>query len=504
MARLYITNITQLSRLGKDGLIVFAGKKLNFGPIAKKMDEETKGLLTNACKVAGFNGEFESTVDILSPSGTDFQRIIIVGVGDKNLEDDETWTKLGGIIMGAISKYSGKYVSILPEPINRVKLTPNRIANLGLGIQLRQYKFDEHKTKQSRRNKDNSSNLRRLEIRICLENPNSARKAYSILSEVGKGVTLARDLVNQPANILGTEEFVAIAQELYQIGVQVEVFEEDAMQEMRMNALLGVAKGSPRPPKLLVMRWSGGKPTQRPIAIVGKGVVFDSGGISIKPGRGMEDMKGDMGGAAAVLGAMRALAGRKSRLNVIGVIGLVENMPDGNAQRPGDVVTSMSGQTIEVLNTDAEGRLVLADALWYTQLQFNPRCTIDLATLTGAIIVALGQHYAGMFCNDDATARAMSKAGEEVGEKVWRMPLAEEYDKLIDGTVGDVKNIGGKTAGAVTAAQFLQRFVNNKPWVHLDIAGTAMDSPKTSINQSWASGFGVRLLDRFIKNKFEK
>ena len=201
---------------------------------------------------------------------------------------------------------------------------------------------------------------------------------------------------------------------------------------------------------------------------------------------------------------MRALAGRKARLNVVGVIGLVENMPDGNAQRPGDVVTSMSGQTIEVLNTDAEGRLVLADVLWYTQLQFNPKCTIDLATLTGAIVVALGQHYAGMFSNDDATAKALTKAGDEVGERVWRMPLAEEYDKMIDGTVGDIKNIGGKTAGAVTAAQFLQRFVNDKPWIHLDIAGTAMDSPKTSINQSWASGFGVRLLDRFIQNRFEK
>ena len=504
MSRMYTTSITELSRLGKDGLVVFAGKKLNFGPTAKKIDTETNGLLTNACNVAGFTGEYESTVDILSPIGSDYSRIIIIGVGEENLELDQTWTKLGGIIMGAISKHSGKTVSVLPESINGARLTTSRMANLALGLQLRQYKFDQFKTKKSRRNKDDNSKLKRLEIRICLENPNLVKKAYSALSEVGKGVALARDLVNQPANILGTEEFVAKAQELFPLGVQVEVYGEEAMQEMKMNALLGVAKGSRRPPRLVVMRWSGGNTARKPIAVVGKGVVFDSGGISMKPASGMEDMKGDMGGAATVLGLMRALAGRKARLNVVGVIGLVENMPDGDAQRPGDVVTSMSGQTIEVLNTDAEGRLVLADALWYTQLQFNPRCTIDLATLTGAIIVALGKHYAGMFCNDDATAKAMTKAGEEVGERVWRMPLADEYDKMIDGTVGDIKNIGGKTAGAVTAAQFLQRFVNNKPWVHLDIAGTAMDSPKTSINQSWASGFGVRLLDQFIKTRFEK
>ena len=503
MSRLYSTTIVQFSRTGKDGLVIFAGKKLNFGPFGKEIDDRTNGLLSNACHLAGFKGEFESTVDILSPIGTDFKRIIIVGVGDEKLGSEETWTKLGGIIMGAIVNHPGRFVSIVPEPINGIKLTAKRIANLALGIQLRQYRFDQLKTKQSKRNKENNAKMKRLDIRLCLEDPAPVRKEYFALAEVGKGVVLARDLVNLPANILGTEEFVERAQELLPLGVQIEVIEEEEMVEMRMNALLGVAKGSPRPPKLLILKWNGGNLSQKPVAVVGKGVVFDSGGISLKPGRGMEDMKGDMGGAATVLGLMRAVAGRNARVNVIGVIGLVENMPDGNAQRPGDVVTSMSGQTIEVLNTDAEGRLVLADALWYTQQQYSPRCTIDLATLTGAIIVALGQHFAGMFSNNDVTAKAMIKAGEDVGERVWRMPLAEAYDKLIDGTVGDIKNIGGKTAGAVTAAQFLQRFVNNKPWIHLDIAGTAMDSPKTSINQSWASGFGVRLIDRFLKNRFE-
>ena len=251
------------------------------------------------------------------------------------------------------------------------------------------------------------------------------------------------------------------------------------------------------------MQWKGGKAKDAPIAFVGKGVVFDSGGISIKPGAGMEEMKGDMGGAAAVAGLMHALAARKAKVNAVGIIGLVENMPDGNAQRPGDIVTSMSGQTIEIINTDAEGRLVLADALWYCNDRFKPRFMINLATLTGAILVALGNQHAGLFSNDDELAARLSAAGEATGEKLWRMPLGSEYDKLIDTKNADMKNTGGRSAGSITAAQFLKRFVDDTPWAHLDVAGTAMGSPSSEINQSWASGFGVRLLDRLVADHYE-
>ncbi len=270
-----------------------------------------------------------------------------------------------------------------------------------------------------------------------------------------------------------------------------------------MRALPGVAQGSPRPPRLVVMRWNGGRTKESPVAFVGKGVVFDTGGISIKPASGMEDMKGDMAGAAAVTGLMRVLAGRKAKVNAIGVIGLVENAVDGNAQRPGDIVAAMSGRTIEIINTDAEGRLVLADALHYTETRFKPKFIIDLATLTGAIVVALGHHHAGLFATDDSLAEKLRVAGEATGERVWRMPLSPDYDRIIDSKFADVKNSGGRWAGSITAAQFLKRFVKQTPWVHLDIAGTAMESPQTEVNRSWASGWGVRLLDRLVSDAFE-
>jgi leucyl aminopeptidase len=287
------------------------------------------------------------------------------------------------------------------------------------------------------------------------------------------------------------------------VGVDVEVLTEAQMKKLGMRALLGVAQGSARPPRLAVMRWNGGKAKEAPLAFVGKGVVFDTGGISIKPAGGMEDMKGDMGGAAAVTGLLHALGARKAKVNAVGVIGIVENMPDGNAQRPGDIVTAMSGRTIEVINTDAEGRLVLADAIAYTEERFKPKFIIDLATLTGAIIVALGHQQAGMFATDDALAAALSAAGTATGELVWRMPLGKDYDKLIDSKFADVKNTGGRDAGSITAAQFIKRFVKDTPWVHLDIAGTAMGSPQTDVNRSWASGWGVRLLDRLVADNYE-
>jgi leucyl aminopeptidase len=318
-------------------------------------------------------------------------------------------------------------------------------------------------------------------------------------------VTFARDLVNEPANVLGPVEFADEMKGLSRLGVEVKVLGEAELKKLKMNALLGVAQGAERPPRVVVMHWRGGRPKEQPVAFVGKGVVFDTGGISIKPAAGMEDMKGDMSGAAAVAGVMRALAQRKAKANVVGIVGLVENMPDGKAQRPGDIVTSMSGQTIEVINTDAEGRLVLADLLTYLHKTEKPAAIIDLATLTGAIIVALGNHHAGLFSNNDALAEELRKAGEASGDRVWRMPLSRDYDKLIDSKVADVKNTGGRNAGSITGAQFIQRFVeNDTAWAHLDIAGTAMGSPANETNQSWGSGWGVRLLDEFVRARFER
>ena len=276
------------------------------------------------------------------------------------------------------------------------------------------------------------------------------------------------------------------------------------MKRLGMNALLGVGQGSAQDSRLVVMRWNGGKRDAAPVAFIGKGVCFDTGGISIKPAAGMEDMKGDMAGAACVVGLMQALAARKAKVNAIGAIGLVENMPDGKAQRPGDIVKTMSGQTIEIINTDAEGRLVLADVLHYINTKYKPKFMIDLATLTGAIMVALGQEYAGMFANDDKLAERLTKAGEATGERVWRMPLGPEYDKMIDSKFADMKNTGGRWGGAITAAQLLQRFVGKTPWAHLDIAGTALGSPQTEINKSWSAGWGVQLLDRLVEDYYER
>jgi leucyl aminopeptidase len=336
----------------------------------------------------------------------------------------------------------------------------------------------------------------------CAE-PAKAKKAFADVEAVVDGVFLARDLVNEPANILGPVEFAERAKALEALGVKVEILTEKEMKKLGMGSLLGVAQGSPRGARMAVMQWSGGKAKDKPVAFVGKGVTFDTGGNSMKSASGMEDMKGDMGGAAAVTGLMHALAARKAKANVVGVIGLVENAVDGHAQRPGDIVTSMSGQTIEVLNTDAEGRLVLADALWYCNDRFQPKFMVNLATLTGAIMVALGVHHAGLFSNDEELAEQLLGAGLATQERLWRMPLGPEYDKLIDSKNADMKNIGGRYGGAITAAQFLKRFVKDTPWAHLDIAGTAISAPPSEINQSWGSGFGVRLLDRLVRDHYE-
>ena len=309
--------------------------------------------------------------------------------------------------------------------------------------------------------------------------------------------------MNEPPNVLTPKEFAKRASALKKLGCKVDILDEKAMKALKMNALLGVSRGSRNPPRMAIIQWKGGKAKDKPVAFVGKGVTFDTGGISLKPPGGMEDMKGDMGGAAAVTGLMHALAARKAKVNVVGIIAMVENMPDGDAQRPGDIVTSMSGQTIEVINTDAEGRLILADALWHCNKKFKPKFMINLATLTGAVLVAFGKEHAGLFSNDDKLSKSLTDAGLSTNEKLWRMPLTKEYDKMVDSKFADMRNSAGRYAGSITAAQFLQRFVGDTPWAHLDVAGTAMGSPQTEINKSWASGFGVRLLDRLVADNYE-
>ena len=338
-----------------------------------------------------------------------------------------------------------------------------------------------------------------------LDQDMASAKAWQDLSAVADGVALTRELVAEPANAIYPESFVARCEELKELGVEFTVLGWDEMEKLGMGALLGVSQGSERPPRLLAMRWDGTNGAQKtPLALVGKGVTFDTGGISLKPGAGMEEMKWDMGGAGAVAGTMKALAGRKAKAHVVGVCGLVENMPDGKAQRPGDVVTSMNGQTIEVINTDAEGRLVLCDAMHWTQETFKPEVLIDLATLTGAMIIALGNEHAGCFSNDDDLADDLIDAGKESGDPLWRLPVGPAYDKLINSPIADMQNVGPRGAGSITAAQFLKRFVKDGvKWAHLDIAGMVWADKPSAVWEKGATGFGVRLLNQYVADHFE-
>jgi leucyl aminopeptidase len=485
--------------LPKSGILVVlaeeGGKLLASGNLA---DKRVNGHLSKAIKVAKFDGKRDSVLDCLAPGGG-FDRILIVGLGSADSFGEKEVELLGGVIAGALQAAKAKVAGIAVELPAKSKLKPDRAAALiASGASLRVYNFDGYKTKKPEKNGAID------ELTILSSEALKAKKSFEPLGAVREGVHLARDLVNEPANILFPIEFAARAKALSKSGVDVEILNPAQMKKLGMGALLGVAQGSPHEARLVVMKWNGGKKGDKPVAFVGKGVTFDTGGVSIKPAAGMEDMKGDMGGAACVTGLMLALAKRKAKVNAIGAIGIVENAIDGKAQRPGDVVKSMSGQTIAVLNTDAEGRLVLADVLWYVQNRFKPKFMVNLATLTGAILVALGKEHAGLFSNNDELSTRLSEAGIATGEKVWRMPLTAEYDKLIDHEVADMKNIGGRNAGSITAAQFLQRFVNKVPWAHLDVAGTAMDSIKTPINQSWASGWGVRLLNHLVAEHYEK
>jgi leucyl aminopeptidase len=487
-----------LSAAPRGILVVFCDEALKLGPASRKTLGTTAALVKRAAEANHFKGKSGSVLDLLEPEGIKVQRLIVLGAGKATEVSDKDCLKLGGSLAGKLNSGS-EAVTVMAEWPDGA-MAPAQAAAIASGMRLRAYKFDRYKTKK----KDGEERALRTDVSFAVEDVAASKKAFVPDSHVVDGVTLARDLVNEPPNVLYPQEFARRATQLQKLGVKVEVLDVKAMAKLGMGALLGVGQGSARPSRTVIMRWDGGKKGTEPVAFIGKGVCFDTGGISIKGAANMEDMKGDMGGAACVVGLMHALAARKARVNAVGAIGLVENMPDGNAQRPGDIVTSMSGQTIEIINTDAEGRLVLADVLWYVASKFKPKFMVDLATLTGAIMVALGTEHAGLFSNNDELAERLLKVGVETGEKVWRMPLAPEYDKLIDSQFADMKNTGGRHGGSITAAQFLQRFVDGTPWAHLDIAGTAMGAPKSEINQSWGSGFGVRLLDRLVAEYYEK
>ncbi len=489
--------------LPKQGVaVLLAEEGPTLSPAGKALDKASGETLTKAFKERKFKGKKKSSLDLIVPGDSGLSRVLIIGVGALKDYTENDWVNLGGAIRGKLSGRDGPNATIILErPKRPHAVTPEQAADVGLGAMMRGYKFDKYKTKSAKKDDErgnNDTDLNRLTIQCA--KAATARRRFAGDRAVGEGINVARDLVNEPANILGPKEFADRAKALTKLGVKVHVLDEKAMGKKGMEALLAVGQGSERPSYMAVMEWKGAKDKNRnPVAIVGKGVTFDTGGISIKPAAGMGDMKGDMAGAACVVGLMHALAARKAKVNAVGLIGLVENMPSGNATRPGDIVRSMSGQTVEILNTDAEGRLVLADVLWYAQETYKPKWVVNLATLTGAILVALGNEHAGLFSNDDKLSDRLSKAGKETGEKVWRLPLGPKYDELIKSDVADMKNIGGRWGGSITAAQFLQRFIKEgTPWAHLDIAGTGMGSPKTEINQSWGSGFGVRLLNRLI------
>jgi leucyl aminopeptidase len=466
-------------------------------PAAKAMD--AAGGLTRAIAASRFTGAKGQTLVVLGQPG--LGRLMLLGVGKARELDARTAEALGGHIVADANASGQTSVTVVVDAVKGCKLAPGQIAaHIALGARLRNYRFDKYKTKDKPEQKNSLA-----EMTICVAGPAEARRAYDKISPAIDAVFFTRDLVSEPANELYPVEFAKRAKALTKLGVKVEILGETEMKKLGMNVLLAVGQGSSRDSQLLVMTWMNGPKDQAPVALIGKGVCFDTGGISIKPAGGMEDMKWDMGGAGAVTGAMMLIAGRKAKANVVGVCALVENMPDGNATRPGDVVKSMSGQTVEIINTDAEGRLILCDAMWYCQEKFKPQAMVELSTLTGAIIVSLGHERAGLFSNNTPLSNKLRGAGALVGEKLWRMPLGPAYDKMIDSEIADMKNVSnGRDGGSITAAQFLQRFVQpGVAWAHLDIAGMAWGKGNATCPKG-ATAYGVRLLDRLIADNYEK
>ena len=458
---------------------------------------ELEPVLVEAARQSRFAGKPGQVFEGFVERAGKVLRVALVGLGGASASDRTGAVEKAGA--GIVAKYLTAGEAALTIDLTGSGLTTQETTALLLGARLRAWRFDTYRTKLT---DDKKPSLTRIDV---IGAPADVAADWAEEEAVAAGVEFTRELVTEPANVIYPESFVErVRTRVADTGLAVRVLDESEMSALGMGSLLGVAQGSARPPRLLVLEWKGGEQESKPIAFVGKGVTFDTGGISIKPAAGMEDMKWDMGGAGAVAGTMLTLALRKAKANVVGICGLVENMPDGNAQRPGDVVTSMSGQTIEVINTDAEGRLVLCDALTWVQREFAPTRIVDLATLTGAIIGSLAHEYAGLFSNDDALAADLTAAGENTGDRLWRFPMGPAYDKMIDSPIADMKNVGSRFGGSITAAQFLKRFIeNDTPWAHLDIAGTVWADKPGATWDKGATGFGVRLLDRFVRDMLE-
>ena len=450
------------------------------------------GQIADALTKQRFDGEAGSTVEHYR----DGRRVIVVGVG-KNGNPGDGAEKLGGNGAAKLLTSGEKHAVF---DLSGLGFDADAAAKVGLGAALRSWRYDRYRTRLKDKQKPTLE-----EVTIVGGSDGAEQRYRSRWEPVVQGVSLTRELVTEPANVIYPETFVERARAALEgTGVEIDVLDRAAMEKLGMGALLGVAQGSVREARLMVLKWNGGAQGAQPVAFVGKGVTFDTGGISIKPAAGMEAMKWDMGGAGAVVGAIKSLALRKARANIVGICGLVENMPSGTAQRPGDVVTTMSGQTVEVINTDAEGRLVLGDAITYVIRTHKPSTIIDLATLTGAILIALGHEFAGLFANNDELAGDLLKAAGESGDKLWRMPLAEPFDRLIDSPIADMKNVGPREGGSITAAQFIQRFVENGTrWAHIDMAGKAWADKPNATYDKGATGFGVRLLDQYVEDALE-
>ena len=476
----------------KETLVIVSDKSSM--PKMAGLGQKTLNSINLAIKNENFKFNKLQTLEIISSDKLGYSKIIIIGLG----EDPSISLRESDLIGGKITQLNSKTNSNIDVLVSKNISNDESMLRIGYGSILATYKFDKYKSKKSKTNFSKTIKL------VSNKNSRSLSKKFNHNKSVAQGVFLARDLVNEPSNILNPEDYAKRIKGLSKYGLKVEVLNEVKMKKLGMDSLLGVGRGSQYDSQLVIIKWDGLKTKKtKPLCFVGKGVCFDSGGISLKPGNKMEEMIGDMGGSAAVVGLMKSLALRKAKANVVGIVGLVENMPDGTAQKPGDIVNTMSGQTIEIQNTDAEGRLVLADALWYAQDRFKPEFMIDLATLTGAIVMSLGNKMAGIFSNNDSLSDKLFIAGEESGDLVWRLPLSSSYDKMINSQFADMKNIGMGGAGSITAAQFLKRFVNKVPWVHVDIAGTATGMEKNSINTSWATGFGVHLLDTLVSKFYE-
>ncbi|MEE8294634.1 MAG: leucyl aminopeptidase, partial [Sphingomonadales bacterium] len=471
---------------GALALFAVDGPKLGAG--GADFDKTTDGALTKAFKASRFSGKPGQVVSILAPANLGFSRIVVIGLGDPGEVTTLSAENAGATLAATLLRSGEEKVSILAESLSELSLTGSDFGcHVAIGLKLRSYHFSKYLTKQPETSKVS------LEDAVIVSSASGIEKAYTEAGQVLEGVFLTRDLISEPANVIYPASFAAKIKELEKDGVEVEILGEKQLKKIGMGSLLAVGQGSARESHVAIMKWNGGKKGDAPLGLIGKGVTFDTGGISLKPGAGMEEMKWDMGGAGIVTGTLKALARRKARVNVVGIVGLVENMPSSNAQRPGDVVKSLSGQTIEVLNTDAEGRMVLADILWYCQDRFKPKAMIDLATLTGAIIVTLGRgQFAGIFTDNDEVAKGLESAGKKSGDQVWRLPLNDEYDKWINCDIADMKNMGdGPNAGSITAAQFLKRFTNGVPWAHIDVAGMVWTLKPGRLWDKGATGYGV-------------